>query len=185
MKLNNYRDIQREIRSRIEDELMIDLNKRRESGKHDREKQYVYARAVYYRLLWEFTTMSTTDMGRTLDQHHATVLHSNKNVFPHLAEWGEHKYVELYLTIKKELEPIKEKIRKEAKERMDYSTLLRDNQKLSMELANALKEVNNESSYIKKFTAAKYQLGRLKWLVNENRYQEAKNYIKEIETINL
>lgn len=176
--------IQEKIRLRIEEELKIDLDQRRPSGKHNREKEYVYARAIYYRLLYEFTTMNNSMMAKSLGQHHATVLHSRNNVFPYLSAWGENKYVELYLAIKKELEPVKEQIREEARRAMDFRAMLKDNIRLKVELEAALKMVNDESNYIQKYTAAKYQLGRLKWLVRESRIIEANKYLKEIESIN-
>ena len=176
--------IEEKIRLRIEEELKIDLNQRRPSGKHNRSKEFVYARSIYYRLLQEFTTLNTTQMARTLGQHHATVLHLRKNVFPYLNTWGEDKYFELYMAIKKELEPIKEKIREEARKAADFKVLLKDNIRLNLQLESALKMINDESSYIQRYIQAKYQLGRLKWLVRESRIAEANNYLEEIESIN-
>lgn len=40
-----------------------------------RKREYVYARALYYRLSKEFTTCSLSDIGKSVGKDHATVLH--------------------------------------------------------------------------------------------------------------
>jgi len=48
--------------------------------KKSRKREYVYARACYYKLLRDKTACSLTSIGETLNKNHATVLHA-------LREW--------------------------------------------------------------------------------------------------
>lgn len=61
--------ILKEIRSIVEQECNLNLNNK------TRKREYVFARAVYYKLCREITNNSYEDIGKTLDKDHATVLH--------------------------------------------------------------------------------------------------------------
>ena len=61
--------ILKEIRSIVEQEFNLNLKNK------TRKQEYVFARAVYYKLCKEITKNSYDDIGKTLDKDHATVLH--------------------------------------------------------------------------------------------------------------
>ena len=61
--------ILKEIRSIVEQECNLNLNNK------TRKREYVFARAVYYKLCREITNNSYDDIGKTLNKDHATVLH--------------------------------------------------------------------------------------------------------------
>lgn len=65
-------EILREIREMVEGEFKFSLDNK------TRKQRYVLARAVYYRLCHEHTNIGLTDIGRSLEKHHATVLHGLK-----------------------------------------------------------------------------------------------------------
>ena len=64
--------ILKEIREMVEGEFGYSLDNK------TREQRYVLARAVYYKLCYHHTKIGLTDIGRSLDKHHATVLHGLK-----------------------------------------------------------------------------------------------------------
>lgn len=47
-----------------------------------RKRNYVYARALYFKLCREQTVLSLSDIGATLNMDHASVLHAINNAFP-------------------------------------------------------------------------------------------------------
>lgn len=47
-----------------------------------RARQVVYGRAIYFKICKDRTNLSLQEIGETLNLHHATVLHSIRNVFP-------------------------------------------------------------------------------------------------------
>lgn len=61
--------ILKEIRNIVEQECNLHLTAK------TRKQEYVYARAVYYKLCREITNNSYDDIGKTLNKDHATVLH--------------------------------------------------------------------------------------------------------------
>ncbi len=63
------------IRTYIESCLNIDISKR------TRKRNYVYARAVYFKLCREYTKLSLDDIGQTMGMDHASVVHSINKVF--------------------------------------------------------------------------------------------------------
>ena len=63
------------IRTYIESCLNIDISKR------TRKRNYVYARAVYFKLCREYTKLSLDDIGQTVDMDHASVVHAISKVF--------------------------------------------------------------------------------------------------------
>lgn len=171
------------IRKRVEEALRVDLNKRKPSGKHDRSRRLVYARSIYYRLLYEFTNMGVTEMGNTLGQHHATVLHAKTEVFQAVMRWGDDEFAELYYDVRRQLMPVKEQMEEEVRKALSYRSLLKENARLNSELRRAILMVNDPEEYRNKYGTLKVQIGRLKWLLNEDRFLSAKEYVKEIENI--
>lgn len=176
--------ITKEIRARVEEYLQVDLNKRNEKNKHVRETKYTLARAVYYQLCRRYSNLSYQDIANTLDQNHATVLHAVKNIFPSLESWKEKKYIEVYEDICEEMEPIKARLKKEAREARDYLAILDENLELKMMLDSALKELNDEDNYIQKYIMAKTQLGYLKSVIkNKRSLATARSFIEQLEQI--
>ena len=176
--------ITKEIRSRVENYLQIDLNRRSENNNHIREPRYTMARAVYYALCRKYTTLSYQQIGDTLEQNHATVLHAVKNIFPNLAVWKEKQYMEVYQDVCDEIEPIKARLKKEAQEARDYVALLDENAELKMLLDLALKELNNEDNYIQKYIMAKTQLGYLTSVITKKKsLATAEQFIEQLKEI--
>ena len=66
----------KEIIARVSKEFGIDITKR------TRKTEYLYARAVYYKLAKEIFHRTYADIGKEVGLNHATVLHSIKEVFP-------------------------------------------------------------------------------------------------------
>lgn len=66
----------KEIIAKVSKEFGIDITKR------TRKTEYLYARAVYYKLAKEIFHRTYSDIGKEVGLDHATVLHSIKNVFP-------------------------------------------------------------------------------------------------------
>lgn len=176
--------LHKEIRARVESHLEIDLNKRRENNKHNREHRYTIARAVYYQLCREFTPLSLKSIGETLDQNHATVLHAVRNIFPSLKFYKDHKYIEVYNDICDEIRPIKAKLKKEALEARSYLSLSEENAQLKLMLENALKELNDEDSYIQKYIMAKTQLNYLTSVIRKTKsLATAENFIEKLKHV--
>lgn len=176
--------ITKEIRARVENYLEIDLNRRTQNNVHIREPRYTMARAVYYQLCRKYTTLSYQNIGDTLGQNHATVLNAINNIFPNLRLWKEKKYMEVYQDVCDEIEPIKARLKKEAKEARDYVALLDENAELKMMLDLALKELNNEDNYIQKYIAAKTQLGYITSVIKKTKsLAMAENFIADVEKL--
>ena len=66
----------KEIIVKVSNEFGIDITKR------TRKREYLYARAVYFKLAKDIFRRSLTDIGKDIGLDHATVLHSINNVFP-------------------------------------------------------------------------------------------------------
>jgi hypothetical protein len=77
------------IRDFVEDNLGIVLTK------NTREREYVEARSLYFKLCRDFTSKSCSEIGRSLKKHHATVIHSVKNVYD-IAEYHNKRLKHLY-----------------------------------------------------------------------------------------
>lgn len=84
------------IRNRVEEKQSIDLSK------IIRERPYVYCRAIYYKLCKEFTGATLSDIARSLNKNHATVLHGIK-LFNTVIRNEDKFYYALYCQIKDEL----------------------------------------------------------------------------------
>jgi len=173
-----------EIRNRVEEYLNVDLNKRGVNGKHSRYRGDVIARSIYYGLCRELTPYSLEQIGRTLEQHHATVLHTINNNFNNLEIWKENNYIKVCEEIREEILPIKKKLKEEAREARDYIALLEENIDLKTQLDLALRELNNEESYIQKYIMAKTQLNYIKGAVKRRgSLKTVETFIDELERI--
>jgi hypothetical protein len=60
----------------ISTEFGLDIRKR------SRKREYIYARAVYYKIARDMFSKTLAEIGGEVGVDHATVLHSMKNVFP-------------------------------------------------------------------------------------------------------
>lgn len=69
MKINN-------IIKNVSTEFGFDIKKR------SRKREYIYARAVYYKISRDVYNKTLAEIGSAVGVDHATVLHSIKNVFP-------------------------------------------------------------------------------------------------------
>jgi hypothetical protein len=95
----------KEIIAKVSKEFGIDITKR------TRKREYLYARAVYFKLAQDIFRRSLTSIGKDIGLDHATVLHSINNVFPtiQMFEPGVVKtYNKLYDRIKFENEQHRE-----------------------------------------------------------------------------
>jgi predicted DNA-binding protein YlxM (UPF0122 family) len=94
----------KEIKKLVEGELGYRINI------NSRKRDIVYGRAIYFKICKDRTNLSLKKIGETLNQDHATVLHSIRNIFPtfemykpnlNLSEINKdavisHKYMEIY-----------------------------------------------------------------------------------------
>lgn len=62
------------IKKLVENYFKIELNSK------TRRREYVEARAIYYKLLRENTRMSLASIGKTMNRDHATALHSIRKI---------------------------------------------------------------------------------------------------------
>lgn len=72
-----------EIKKYIESSLKIKLKYK------TRQRKYVYARALYFKLSKEYTKYNLTEIGGSMNVNHATVVHAIKNVFPMVLQYDE------------------------------------------------------------------------------------------------
>ena len=173
--------ITKEIRIRVENALKVDLNQRNTKGKHIRPEANVMGRAIYYGICREITPLSLQQIGDTLGQDHATVLHQIRNNFKTMEHRKDKRYIEVYRDIIDEVKPIQARLRKEAQEARDYISLLDENEDLRRLLDSALEELNNEENYIQRYIMAKTQLGYLKSVVKKtSNLATAKKFVDSI-----
>ena len=85
----------KKIRKEVEEATSQDLSVK------SRNRQLVYARAIYFKLCKEKTTFTLQRIADTLEVNHATVLHAINNVFP-VIEREEPLLYEIYNKLKKE-----------------------------------------------------------------------------------
>jgi chromosomal replication initiation ATPase DnaA len=64
-----------------------------------RKREYIYARAIYYKISREIYRKTLSEIGAGVNTNHATVLHSIKNVYP-VIERFEPKVMESYFKLK-------------------------------------------------------------------------------------
>ncbi len=120
-----------EIKVYIENCLGINLSNR------TRKRNYVYARALYFKLCKEYTRLSLADIGSSVNMDHATVLHAINNVFPMVIQHDRHLsdlYEDYRFSHKHDIESIFE----------NYSRLLREN----IELRNEIKDVKESEGLL-------------------------------------
>ena len=122
------------IRTHIENCLNIDLSLR------TRKRNYVYARAVYFKLCKEYTRLSLNDIGLSINMDHASVLHAINNVFPLVMQYDGHLqdlYEDYKLSNKYDTESMFE----------SYSRIIRENMKLRREIKNIKEEYGVECGF--------------------------------------
>tara|TARA_R100000654_G_scaffold73234_2_gene105840 strand:+ start:4771 stop:5220 length:450 start_codon:yes stop_codon:yes gene_type:complete len=85
----------KKIRKEVEEATLQDLSVK------SRNRQLVYARAIYFKLCKEKTTFTLQRIADTLEVNHATVLHAINNVFP-VIQREEPLLYEIYNKIKSE-----------------------------------------------------------------------------------
>lgn len=136
-------EILQEIKHLVEKELELNLDYK------TRKREYVFARAVYYRLCNEFTKCSLTSIGKEVNKDHATVIHGLKvfksfQSFPNMYQSELRAYNNIYPALKivsdelKKPETLLERITNERQEMMnernksiqDYNTLKDKHNKL-------------------------------------------------------
>jgi hypothetical protein len=66
----------KDIIAKVSKEFGIDITKK------TRKREYLYARAVYFKLAQDIFRRSLTSIGKDIGLDHATVLHSINNVYP-------------------------------------------------------------------------------------------------------
>ena len=122
-----------EIKAYIENCLGINLSNR------TRKRNYVYARALYFKLCKEYTKLSLADIGSSVDMDHASVLHAINNVFPCVVQYDAHLkdlYDDYRFSHKHDVESIFE----------NYSRLLREN----IDLRNEIKGVKESEGLLER-----------------------------------
>lgn len=117
----------KQIRNYMETCLGIDLSFR------TRKRSNVYARAVYFKLCKEYTRLSLTDIGASVNVDHATVIHGINNVFPIVMQYDGHLQ-DLYEDYKYSNNHDAESIFE------NYSRLLKEN----ISLRSQVDEMNND-----------------------------------------
>lgn len=114
-----------EIEDYIESSLNIKLKWK------TRQRKYVYARALYFKLAKEYTKHSLHAIGNSMNVNHATVLHAINNVFPVILQYDE--------TLRNIYEDYKfENKYKNTNVRENYLNLMKENVGLRTELKNIL-----------------------------------------------
>lgn len=123
-----------EIREYLEKTLKIDLTEK------TRQREYVYARAIYFKLCREYTKFSLDKIGKSVNVIHCSVLHSINNVFPIVMQYDENLkniYEDYKFTHKY----------KEINVRQNYLSLMKEN----VELRTELKENSLDNTTGKRF----------------------------------
>lgn len=75
------------IKKYVENEFNI-----KDISKKTRKKEYISARAIYYKLSKEETSASLSKIGSFIDKNHATVLHGLNSIFPSLEIYDRKAY---------------------------------------------------------------------------------------------
>ena len=153
MKLQHIKDF-------VDSEFQIDITK------NTRERRYIEARSLYYFLAREYTPLSLTEIGRSLNRHHATVLHSINNVWDNAIRhnrWVRDSYSRF-----------KKIAQKEGFEDQDiYSLQLK------------LIEANEEIFRLKSIDFSEYEDLRIKYEDLKKEYNKAQDQNKESERFNM
>jgi len=82
------------IKKVIEKQTKLSLNER------SRKREYLFARALYYKLCKEETAYSLQKIGASLGFSHANVMHSINKIYPEIKEYDTDSYY-AYLKCKK------------------------------------------------------------------------------------
>ena len=131
----------------VSDQLNIDLM----ATANHRKRNYVYARAIYYKITRDLTVESLADIGKPLNKNHATVVHALNVVFSNI-EMYEPDMLSVYNACK---EIALDEIRKSKKHelsstRKSISEVINLNKILRAELEQS----NAEISRLKMITSA-------------------------------
>ena len=143
-------EILQEIKHLVEKELQLNLDKK------TRKREYVFARAVYYRLCHEFTKISLTAIGKNINKDHATVIHGLKifksfELFPNMYQSELRAYDNIHPTLKKVSDELKKNMPETLLERITRERQdMMDERNKAIEDYNTLKDKHN--SMLKYFT---------------------------------
>tara|TARA_R100000951_G_scaffold54133_1_gene45565 strand:- start:156 stop:557 length:402 start_codon:yes stop_codon:yes gene_type:complete len=86
----------KQIREIVENQTRINI------GDKSRIQQFVYTRAMYFKLCREYTLFNLGEIGKSVDRNHATVLHGIK-LFDEWISEHEEVYINQYERIEKEI----------------------------------------------------------------------------------
>jgi hypothetical protein len=70
--------------------------------KQTRKEEYTIARSIYYRLAMDFNIGIVSQVARSIDRNHATIIYSNRNIFPQLQKYFP-KYYKIYTNLYNEI----------------------------------------------------------------------------------
>jgi hypothetical protein len=70
--------------------------------KKTRKEEYTIARSIYYRLAMDFNIGIVSQVARSIDRNHATIIYSNRNIFPQLQKYFP-KYYKIYTNLYNEI----------------------------------------------------------------------------------
>lgn len=74
-----------------------------------RKREFVYARALYYKLCRDLTKCNLQQIAKTVNKNHATVLHGITNIFPMLKDYNDPLY-DIYVELMEhKLMPLRDK----------------------------------------------------------------------------
>ncbi len=125
----------KEIRDYVESCLNLEL------GTVTRRRNYVYARAIYFKLCREQTRLSLADIASTVNMDHASALHAINNVFPSAIFYDKYLkdiYNDFMFSNKHKNENIYE----------NYARLLRENANLRVDIDSINKQDGLEKRFI-------------------------------------
>ena len=132
-----------EIKTLVEQETNNSLNTK------TRKRDIVYTRAVYFKLCRIHTQQPLSDIGKTVNKDHATVLHGIK-VFNNVLIEYEQNYLELFTKLDKEirkqtgkkLRHTQKLLNPEIYYRKKYTRLLLEHRNISQKYRNLKKFLN-------------------------------------------
>jgi hypothetical protein len=67
-----------------------------------RKEEYTIARSIFYRLAMDFNIGIVSQVARSIDRNHATIIYSNRNIFPQLEKYFP-KYYKIYTELYNEI----------------------------------------------------------------------------------
>ena len=124
--------------------------------RNTRKRQYVEARAIFYKLCREFTKLSLEEIGKQVDRDHASVLHGIRSL---------NNWIEYDNRIKNNLRILRNKVRNFEDEKdnvieLDESIVLKyvqlkeqvkEQEEIINDLRNALKDITEKHTRREKF----------------------------------